>query len=340
MGKVTLKQISEMTGYSQATVSNALNRKKEINEATAKQILQAARQLGYSYSVPSKKMNRILLVMYRKSGQILIESPLILSLIENVVEEARRNQIETSIYNLKVDDVDYDVKLENLLNEKKSGIILLATELDWKDMEPFQRLNVPLVVVDAWFKEGNFTTVIMDNRGSFARAVDYLVEKGHERIGFIGSTILIRNFYEREQEFRNAMLEHGLKVEEKYDVYLQPTMTGAQETMKEYLQTGPEMPTAYVAVNDIIALGAIKALKDCGYRVPADVSMIGFDNMPFGEIFSPALTTFDVRKEEIGRVATQLLLEQSRTGDRIYRKIEVLTELVERDSVKDLKKAD
>lgn len=338
MGKVTLKQISEMTGYSQATVSNALNRKKEINEATAKQILQAARQLGYSYSVPSKKMNRILLVMYRKSGQILIESPLILALIESVVEEARKNQIETNIYNLKMGDPDYEAKLENLMSEKKSGIILLATELEWRDIEPFRKLDVPFVVVDAWFREGDFTTVIMDNRSSFARAVDYLAEKGHERIGFIGSAISIRNFREREQEFRDAMREHGLRVEEKYTVYLQPTMTGAQETMREYLQTGPEVPTAYVAVNDIIALGAMKALKDQGYRVPEDVSMIGFDNMPFGEIFSPALTTFDVRKEEIGRVATQLLLEQNRTGERIHQRIEVLTELVERDSVKDLKK--
>ncbi len=338
MGKVTLKQISEMTGYSQATVSNALNRKKEINEATAKQILQAARQLGYSYSVPSKKMNRILLVMYRKSGQILIESPLILALIESVVEEARKNQIETNIYNLKMGDPDYEAKLENLMSEKKSGIILLATELEWRDMEPFRKLDVPFVVVDAWFREGDFTTVIMDNRSSFARAVDYLAEKGHERIGFIGSAISIRNFREREQEFRNAMREYGLRVEEKYTVYLQPTMTGAQETMREYLQTGPEVPTAYVVVNDIIALGAMKALKDQGYRVPEDVSMIGFDNMPFGEIFSPALTTFDVRKEEIGRVATQLLLEQNRTGKRIHQRIEVLTELVERDSVKDLRK--
>jgi LacI family transcriptional regulator len=339
MAKVTLKQISEVTGYSQATVSNALNRKKDMNEETVSQILQAAKNLGYKISDTSKKINRILLVMYRKSGQILIESPLILSLIENVVEEARKNNIETLIYNLKEGEPDFDGKLENLLEEKKNGIILLATELEWKDIEIFQKLMVPFVVVDAWFREGDFTTVVMDNRSAFGKAVDYLVERGHREIGYIGSTISIRNFREREQEFKNVMHEHGLEVKEKYCISLQPTMTGAQETMRDYLETNPELPTAYVVVNDIIALGAMKALKSFGYKIPGDISIIGFDNMPFGEISSPALTTFDVRKEEIGQVATKLLLEQNAIGENLHRKVEVLTELIERDSVKDLRES-
>ena len=93
------------------------------------------------------------------------------------------------------------------------------------------------------------------------------------------------------------------------------------------------------SLNDIIALGAMKALKSFGYKIPGDISIIGFDNMPFGEISSPALTTFDVRKEEIGQVATKLLLEQNAIGENLHRKVEVLTELIERDSVKDLRES-
>lgn len=333
MGKITLKQISEMTGYSQATVSNVLNQKKEANEETVKRILTAAKQLGY-VTVASKKMDRIILVMYRKSGEVLLETPLILSLIDGVEKEGQKNRIETIIYNIYMKDDDYQSKITALLNEKKCGIILLATELDWEDIRPFEKLKVPFVVVDAWFKESNFSTVIMDNRSSFDKAVRYLVNMGHRKIGFIGSSISIRNFEEREQGFKAAMKEHGLEIEEKYHVLLHPTLTGAQESMKAYLQTDPEIPTAYIAVNDIIALGAIKALKDRGYRIPEDVSIIGFDNMPFGEISSPALTTFNVRKEEIGQIATKLLVEQSGAREKIPVKIEVLTELVERESVK------
>lgn len=330
MKKITLKQISEMTGYSQATVSNVLNQKKEANEETVKRILSAAKELGYT---TSKKMDRIILVMYRKTGQVLMETPLILSLIDGVEKEGQKNHIETLIYNIYMMDDDYKTKLTSLLNEKKCGIILLATELDWEDIKPFESLEVPLVVVDAWFSEGNFTTVIMDNRSSFEKAVSYLIKKGHKKIGFIGSAISIRNFQERERGFRDAMAQNGLEIEEKYCIKLHPTLNGAQETMKEYLRGKPELPSAYVAINDIIALGAMKALKDQGYKIPRDVSILGFDNMPFGEISSPSLTTFNVLKEEIGQVATRLLISQNNERSRVPVKVEVLTELIERDSV-------
>lgn len=333
MARVTLKQISELTGYSQATISNVLNQKKEANENTVKRIFDAAKELGYT---SSKKMERIILVMYRKSGEILLETPLILSLIDGVEKEGQKHHIETSIMNIYMSNADHESKISSLLNETKSGIILLATELDWEDVKPFQKLKVPFVVVDAWFKEGNFTTVLMENSNSFNQAVSYLVKKGHRKIGYIGSTISIRNFEERERGFREAMEEHQLEIEEKYCIKLQPTMTGAQISMKEYLEGNPDLPTAYVAVNDIIALGAIKALKDKNYRVPDDVSIIGFDNMPFCEISSPPLTTFNVLKEEIGRTAAQLLINQGDEQKRIPMKLEILTNFIERDSVKDL----
>lgn len=334
LARVTLKQISELTGYSQATVSNVLNQKKEANEKTVKKIFDAAKELGYT---SSKKMERIILVMYRKSGEILLETPLILGLIDGVEKEGQKHHIETSIMNIYMSDSDHEAKISSLLNETKSGIILLATELEWKDIEPFKKLKVPFVVVDAWYREGNFTTVLMENRNSFQQAVSYLVSKGHTKIGYIGSTIPIRNFEEREQGFRDAMAEHHLKIEEKYCVKLQPTMTGAQISMKKYLKKEHELPTAYVAVNDIIALGAMKALKDMQYRIPDDVSIIGFDNMPFCEISSPPLTTFNVLKDEIGRTAARLLLNQSESQERIPMKLEILTDFIERDSVKSIK---
>lgn len=332
MGKVTLKQISTLTGYSLATVSNVLNKKKDVNAETARRVMQAASELGY---ISSRKIEKIIIVMYRKSGQILMETPLILSLIEGVEQEGQKYRIETSIYNLYMGADDHEAKLNALLNEKGCGILLLATELEWEDMKVFEKLSVPFVVVDAWFPEGNYPTVLMDNRSTFERSVTYLYEKGHRRIGYIGSQIPIRNFVEREDGYRRAMSFFSLSVEEKYHVLLSPTLEGAQESMREYLRQHPELPTAYVAVNDIIALGAMKALQDHGYRVPEDVSIIGFDNMPFGLVSSPSLTTFNVRKTEIGQYAARILLSMD-GSERLPIRLEVLTELVERDSVKAL----
>ena len=332
-GKVTLKQISEKTGYSLATVCNVLSRRKEVNPATARVILTAAKDMGYVAS--PGKIERIILVMYRKNGQILLETPLILSLIDGIEKEGRKHNVGTTIYNIDQREPDYQAKLTFLLQEKRCGILLLATELTWEDMRVFEQLTVPFVVVDAWFREGQFSTVLMDNSETMEKAVEYLCAIGHTRIGFIGSSLHAQNFQERREGYMHGMEKNHLKIEEKYQVDLFPTISGAQTTMSQYLDTSPELPTAFVAVNDIMALGAIHALQDHGIRVPDDVSVIAFDNMPFGEISSPPLTTFNVRKEEIGRCAAAMLFLQN-SGTDYPMKVTIPNTLVERESVRRL----
>ena len=332
-GKVTLKQISDKTGYSLATVCNVINHRKEVNPATARIILDAANELGYVTS--PGKIERIILVMYRKNGQILMETPLILSLIDGIEKEAQKRHVGTILYNIDQRDADYQTKLTYLLQQKRCGILLLATELSWEDMIVFEQLTVPFVVVDAWFREGKFSTVLMDNKETMEKAVEYLYSIGHREIGYIGSSIHIQNFGERKEGYTHAMKELGLPLEKKYQVDLHPTIAGAQTTMSKYLDTRPELPTAFVVVNDIVALGAIHALQDHGIRVPEDVSVIAFDNMPFGAVSSPPLTTFNVLKEEIGRCAATMLFLQS-SGTNYPMKVTIPNTLVERASVRSL----
>ena len=110
--------------------------------------------------------------------------------------------------------------------------------------------------------------------------------------------------------------------------------------MKAYLETGPQLPTAYFADNDMVALGAIRALQEKGYQVPEDISVVGFDDLPFCEIANPPLTTLRVPKQEMGRVAVKRILEVINGTDKIKTKTQVCTIFVERDSVRDLKNRD
>lgn len=328
--KVNIKTISEITGYSQSTISNVLNNKKGTNKNTAAEILRVAREIGY---LNVSKIDSVKLVIYKKSGKVLTETPLITALIEGVQEECRENGLDTIIYNISMEDPQYEACLQQLLDERNSGIILLATELEWEEMRPFQNVVVPLVVVDAWFREGNFDTVIMDNTDSMYCAVSCLVNHGYRTIGYLDSSIPIRNFFYRKKGFETAMESYGLTVTERYYICLDPTMNGAYEDMKQYLETHDDIPEAYCAVNDIIALGAMKALNEKGLRIPEDIAVIGFDNMPFGEFTSPALTTIHVPKRELGVVAVRQLLTQCRESRRLPVKIQLLTELVMRESV-------
>ncbi len=330
--KINIKTISDRTGFSQATVSNVLNRKKGVKASTAEEILRVAREVGYISS--ESGVEDIRLVMYKKSGEILTETPLINALLEGVESEAKRNGLSTIISNLSEGEPDFESKLSGILSLQNSGILLLATEMEWEDMRQFEGLRNRLVVVDAWFREGNFDTVLMNNTDSFYSLVEYLHANGHRRIGLVESSTEIRNFRYRKRGFFNAMQDFGLPCEEP--VRVGPTMVDAYKDMKAYLETGPALPTAFCAINDIVAFGVMKALKECKYRIPEDVSVVGFDNMPFCDITSPPLTTINVQKREMGEAAVRRVLEKMENRADSPMKLQLLTSFCERSSVRKL----
>ena len=328
--KIGIKQIAELSGFSVATVSNVLNNKKGVNANTAQRVLQVAREVGY---LATTKVDRIKLVMYQKSGRILTDTPLITALFDGIETENRKNNYETILCTIRESDPNFELQLSALLNERSSGILLIATEMDVQDIRKFASVVVPIVVVDAWFESEQFDTVLMNNTDSSITAANYLIENGHCKIGNLRSNITIRNFHYRRMGLIQALEQHQLILDERYCVDLDPTVNGAYEDMKAYLSQSPMLPTAYYADNDIIAIGAMKALIEFGCRIPEDISIVGFDNMPFSEMTSPRLTTLDVPKRELGILAARRLMEQIRNEYAVPARTEVLTHLVIRDSV-------
>ncbi|HEY5583191.1 MAG TPA: substrate-binding domain-containing protein [Ruminiclostridium sp.] len=129
-------------------------------------------------------------------------------------------------------------------------------------------------------------------------------------------------------------LEHGFKIDQEYQIELEYTMEGSYRDMKKHLeQKDIVLPTAFFADNDIIAFGAMRALKEKGIKIPQDISIIGFDDMPFCEITSPRLTTVRVFKQEMGSIAVKRLVDIIEKKDSTIQKIEISTELIIRDSV-------
>ncbi|MDR1654908.1 MAG: LacI family DNA-binding transcriptional regulator [Treponema sp.] len=332
--KANIRTISEITGYSQSTISNVLNMKKGVNADTAEKIFHVATEIGYHKSSP---MNNIKVVMYKKSGLILMDTPFISALLEGVESEGHIHGLSTIIHNVKEKEDGFQSKLDQISRERNSGIILLATELEWADMKVFSNIKTPFVVVDAWFREGFFDTVLMDNTDSLYVIVKYLVEMGHKKIGYIGSSVNISNFFYRKNGFINALRLFGLCVEDKYCVNLTPTSNGAYEDMLRYLKSKPKMPSAYCVVNDVVSFGVMKAINECGYHIPEDISIVGFDNMPLSEISTPPLTTVNVPKKELGQIAVQRLMTQAMNKSAVPVKTQLLTSLVFRKSVKKIR---
>lgn len=332
--KANIKTISELTGFSQATVSNVLNNKKNVKKSTADLIIQTAQRVGY---LNSYKIDNVQIVMYKKSGEILTETPLINELIEGVESEARNNQLPTIVCTLKESDMDFEKKMEEILYSRNSGIILLATEMEWEDLKRFEGIKDRMVVVDAHFREGIFDSLLMDNMDSFYKSVLYLYEKGHRSICMLDSSIEIRNFTYRRLGFTCAMADLQIPCGEHTYIKLHPTMTGAYQDMLRYLESKPKLPSAFCAINDIIAIGAMKAIQEFGYRIPDDISIMGFDNMPYGDMTSPRLTTVNILKREMGELAVQKLLQRCNHHCHVQSITQLHTTILERESVKEVK---
>lgn len=331
--KYSVRKISEMTGYSPATVSNALNNKKGVNSETSERIWRIAREIGY---INASKVNDIKFVMYKKDGQVVADTPFFAFLIDKIESCCREAGYQTIMYNINQSKDDYAHRLDEILNGSSSAVLLLATELTTKDMSPFERVKCPLVVMDAWFGNMKFDTVLANNEDSVFDATTYLIEKGHKRIGYLAGNIRIQNFKQRGLGYKKAMLKHGLGINPSYEISLTPTMEGSHKDMFAYLSTSPELPTAFIADNDIIALGAMKALRQHGYKIPHDVSIIGFDDIPFCEISSPALTTIKFHQDEMGKIAVERLVQKIKGSSIVTSKIQIGTSLVLRESVRDL----
>lgn len=329
--KPGIKQISDITGFSPATVSNALNRKKGVNQKTAEEIFRVAQEIGY---LNITVVTRIRLVIYKKNGLIIDDTPFFTLLISGIEQECREYGYEMVISNLDQRQADYTEQARQLLNEPGTAIILLGTELSQEELTLYKAANCPILLLDYWSLDMDFNGVIINNADSVRMAVRYLCEKGHSEIGYLKGKFRILGFEQRQSGYHSALKEQGVFYHPEFTVELSTTMNGAYKDMLEYLQKKPALPTAYFAENDVIALGAMKALQENGYRIPEDISIIGFDDLPFCDISSPGLTSLRVPKQEMGRLAVRRILEMINKHDNIHTKIQVCTEFVERSSVK------
>jgi len=336
--KLKAKDIAKKLSISPSAVSFALNNKPGVSEETRRKVLKVIEQMGYNTNnILSKSAlthNRnIRFIIYKKHGLVVSDTPFFSALIEGIDREAR-----SLGYNLIVTYMDE--KKDNLMKilhiikgTSPDGIMLLATEMTKEDLKPFKKLNIPLLLLDSYFESENLDTVIINNIEGAYKATCYLIELGHRDIGYLHSSVWINNFDHRMAGFKKAINNKGLKLKENLIFCLESTIDGSYKNMFNILESKPKLPTALFADNDIIAFGAIKAMKEFGIRIPQDVSVIGFDNMPFCEMIDPPLTTVMVYKQRMGMIALKRLVERIDEAPAETIRIEVNTTIVERKSV-------
>lgn len=334
--KITYQDIAKRARVSPASVSLVLNNKPGVGKETREKVLQIIEEMGYTAQFLLKpalqKQGTISFIVYKKHGKVVSDTPFFSALIEGIVEEAR-----TAAYNLNIsyiiENENKNEVLHNLEDYPPDGIVLLATEMESSDLQQFQELKIPLVVLDSYFASKKLNTVIINNRHGTYEATKHLIDKGHRDIGYLHSSVWINNFDERKEGFLKALSDYNIKFNKNHLFLLESILDGAYRDMLKCLKTFSSLPSALFADNDIIASGAIKALKEKGIEIPKDISIIGFDDMPFCEMIEPPLSTVRVFKQRMGMIAVRRLLELISEDPPEFIKIEVGTEIVNRKSV-------
>ena len=307
----TAKQLAERAGVSQATVSLVLRGKPGVSETVRQHILQLAKEMGLESHLQTPRLNgkSIQLIIYKRHGQVMADTPFFEQLTQGVADEAASLGYHLSISYFYGNHPAKE-QIRSIQSLSPAGVILLATEMHTEDAEAFLELSVPLVVLDNSFPALQFDAVSIDNSLGAWKAVHYLIDCGHTRIGYLHSSVDIHNFRERANGYTmacRALPGDAAKDSARRIIFVRPSSDGAAEDMAKYLDTEPMLPTAFFADNDRIAAGCCKTLLKYGYRIPENVSVIGFDNSAVSEVLNPPLTTMQIQKQRMGALAVERL---------------------------------
>ncbi|MFF2449646.1 LacI family DNA-binding transcriptional regulator [Neobacillus sp. NPDC058068] len=329
----TIKDIADLAQVSMATVSRVLNYDETLNVTpeTRKRIFEVAEELNYVVTQKKKTKKKGLIGLYYSYS---LEEELLDTyyLSIRVALEKKLESMGMELYNINKDDTKRSIS-------KIDGIICLGTfkKVDIELIKSFEKLSV---FVDANPDKNCFDSVIIDFHSATKSALDYLMELGHQNIGFIGGveTDMYGNRFKdlREDVFESYLKEKGIFNGDfvknggynPKDGYL---------ILKEMLSADAK-PTAVFVANDTIAVGCYKAAYELGVRIPDDLSIVGFNDVSSAQYMVPPLTTVKLYTEIMGETAVDLLLERIASKREICKKVTIHTKLIIRDSAATVKK--
>lgn len=336
--KVTISDIARESDVSPATVSLVLRDKPGVGDDTRQRVWSTAQSLGYV--LPSKRnrveqaaeTRHIGLVIKINPDDVLPTANHFYAHVLTGIEQVCRQQNSHLFYaNLPVDEHNNPIEVPRLLAEENiDGLLLVGVHLDEMLQNRLEHFGKPIVLVDGYATGNILDSVVTDNEQGAYDATVHLINKGHTRIAFIGSEAnAFASILERRSGYLNAMVQHALPpLLADSSLHTAAAVKAARKILKSH----PDI-TAFVVANDELAVAIMKALQESGRNIPADISLIGFDNILLAQHVTPALTTMRVDKMGMGRLAAQLLFNRIEYTNSAEVHAIIRPHLLERDSV-------
>lgn len=330
----TIKDIAEKAGVSSATVSRVLNYDAtlSVSDDKRKLILEIAEELDYV--TPRQRTDkrtqpnmRIGLIHWYTIHQEL-EDPYYMSIRMGIEKQCYEQNIDmVKVY----DPHNYDF---NQMSDV-AGLIAIGKFSD-EEIQRFKAVSPLIVFVDSSPFENEFDSIIIDFEKAVVGVIQHFIDNGHQKIGYIGGREYVGKDKmplgeRREIVFRDYLIKRGLL--DSAQIYIGTFVAASgYELMKKAIESSTEMPTAFLIASDSMAIGALRALHEAGIKVPKQVAIIGFNDIPTSKYTVPPLASVRVHKEFMGETAVDLLLERIQKKRTIAKKVIVPTELILRES--------
>jgi LacI family transcriptional regulator len=330
---VTLRDVARAARVHPGTVSRALNAETRglVNEETAERVIRAAEELGYRPNPIARglKTNRSFTV-----GVLVpdLTNPLFPPIVRGIEDRLGVAGYTSLIANTDNDPDRERQDFEAMRARQVDGFITATARLDRDFVAETEGIEQPIVLVNRRLEDESLPGVSADDREGARLAVEHVAALGHRRIAHLGGPQALSTGHQRRIGFAEAMAGAGLEVDDRA-VRFASAFTEAEgaRVCGELLDAAPSI-TAIVAANDLLALGCYDVLAERGLRCPEDVSVVGFNDMPFADRFDPPLTTVRIPHREIGAAAADLLLERLSDGGHPPRQLLLATSFAARRS--------
>lgn len=327
---VTIREVAREAGVSIATVSRVFNDSGPVNEDTRQRIIDAARRLRY---IPNGAARSLITSKTQTLGVLLpdLYGEFFSEVIRGIDHTARQHLFHLLLSSSHNDRDEIQAALR-AMQGRVDGLIIMYPDLDAAALRDNLSDGLPVVLLNCHIDGDPFDAIVIDNYGGAYAMTRHLIEHGHRHVALITGGRENYDAAERVRGYRAALRDGGVAWSEELETEGAFTEVSGYEATRRILDRTPR-PTAIFASNDSMAIGALSALREAGLRVPDDVAVVGFDDIPIAGYVSPRLSSMHVPISELGARAMERLIEAIREEPpHAPRREEIATTLVVRDS--------
>jgi LacI family transcriptional regulator len=305
----TIRDVARLSGVSPMTVSRVINDSERVSPETRRRVEQAISELGYVPSRLARGLSR------RRTGTLAVivpdvANPFFTAIVRAAEEVARRADYHVILCDTRADlGVERGVIEELIAHRVEGAVIAPVSDRTATHLRRLAEFGVPFVLIDRTIPGVDCDVVLGDSSGGARQLVEHLVSLGHRRIGFIVESDDVSTARDRRAGYEAALKAAGIALDPALVAHAAPDPSGGSAGMSR-LHELEERPTAVFTVNNLVALGAIEAVRAAGLEVPDDVALVCFDDIEYASRLYPFLTAMEQPAQTFGTLGTQLLLER------------------------------